>query len=51
MVQRYAHHSIESLRNGIEILETLKNKASEENHVTIISQSKRQPYKLGLTKS
>jgi integrase len=39
MVQRYAHHSIESLRNGIEILETLKKEASEKNRITILSQS------------
>ena len=39
MVQRYAHHSVESLRDGIEILETLKRKASEKSHITILSQS------------
>ena len=39
MVQRYAHHSIESLRNGIEVLETLKKEAIERNRVTILSQS------------
>ncbi len=38
MVQRYAHHSIESLRSGIDVLETLKKEASERNHVTNLSQ-------------
>jgi integrase len=38
MVQRYAHHSVESLRNGIEILETLKREASERCRITILSQ-------------
>jgi integrase len=38
MVQRYAHHSIESLRSGIDVLETLKKEASERNHVTNQSQ-------------
>lgn len=31
MVQRYAHHSTESLRDGIEILERLKQKTSGKN--------------------
>ena len=39
MVQRYAHHSVESLRSGIEGLETLKKEASEKNSITNISQS------------
>ena len=39
MVQRYAHHSIESLRNGIEVLETLKKEATEKSRITILSQS------------
>ena len=39
MVQRYAHHSIESLRSGIEVLETLKREADESGSVTIPSQS------------
>jgi integrase len=39
MVQRYAHHSIESLRNGIEVLETLKKEASDKSSITILSQS------------
>ncbi len=39
MVQRYAHHSIESLRDGIEVLETLKKEATGRNRVTIPSQS------------
>ena len=38
MVQRYAHHSVESLRNGIEVLETLKKEASERYRITILSQ-------------
>lgn len=38
MVQRYAHHSIESLRSGIEILETMKKEANERSQVTILSQ-------------
>ena len=39
MVQRYAHHSVESLRNGIEVLEVLKKEAKEGDRVTILSQS------------
>jgi len=39
MVQRYAHRSIESLRNSIEVLEVLKKEAKERDHVTILSQS------------
>jgi integrase len=39
MVQRYAHHSVESLRNGIEVLETLKKEASGRSYVTNLSQS------------
>jgi len=39
MVQRYAHHSIESLRNSIEVLEVLKKEANERGHGTILSQS------------
>jgi integrase len=31
MVQRYAHHCIESLRSGIEVLETLQKEANEKN--------------------
>ena len=38
MVQRYAHHSIESLRSGIDVLETLKKEARERSHVTNLSQ-------------
>jgi len=54
MVQRYAHHSVESLRNGIEILETLKREASDKSHITILSQSgnlEDSHAKWGLTKS
>jgi integrase len=39
MVQRYAHHSVESLRDGIEVLESLKREAIERSHVTILSHS------------
>jgi len=39
MVQRYAHHSVESLRDGIDVLETLKKEAHERSRVTIPSQS------------
>ncbi len=38
MVQRYAHHSVESLRDGIEILEALQKEASDRNHATNLSQ-------------
>jgi hypothetical protein len=34
MVQRYSHHSIESLWSGIEVIERLKQE-SEKNTVTI----------------
>ena len=30
MVQRYAHHSVESLRNAVEALEKMKSKSVEE---------------------
>jgi integrase len=30
MVQRYAHHSVQSLRDGIEVLETLKREAGRD---------------------
>jgi hypothetical protein len=31
MVQRYPYHCIESLRGGIEVLETLQKEANEKN--------------------
>jgi integrase len=39
MVQRYAHHSVESLREGIEALETVRREVIESGRVTIPSQS------------
>ena len=39
VVQRYAHHSVENLRNGIEILKNFNKEASERINGTILSQS------------
>jgi len=38
MVERYAHHNVESLRNGIEALETMKREVIERGRGTNPSQ-------------
>jgi len=37
MVERYAHHSVESLKEGIEVLEVQRKEVNERGYVTIPS--------------